>query len=232
MSILKKKKNAATGKRQRYTLMNKLPFPVQEAIKDLRTNVIFSLPGDGCKCIGVTSPTPGDGKSTTAVNLAISLAQIGKRVLLVDCDMRIPTVAESLRIPATPGLSDFLAGQVKVEHVVYQMDSPKMSVIAAGKIPPDPTRLLEDAQMERLFQAFRSIYDYVIVDMPPIKAVSDGTILARHLDGFLLVVRAHQTRHRYVSESIRQLQPTGAKIIGLAMVGIDAASQKYYKRRS
>lgn len=230
MSTLRKKKNAAAAKRQRILLTEKLPFSLQEAFKELRTNVTFSLPGNGCKCVGVTSPAPGDGKSTTAANLAISLAQIGKRVLLIDCDMRRPTVAESFRIPATPGLSDFLVGQAKVEDAVRQVESFKLSIMTAGNIPPDPTSLLEGAQMERLFNAFRSIYDYVIVDLPPVTAVPDGTILSRYLDGFLLVIRNRQTRHRYVSEMLRQLQLTDSKIIGITTIGGDPVSRKYYKR--
>ena len=183
----------------------------------------------GCKCVGVTSPAPGDGKSTTAANLAISLAQIGKKVILIDCDMRLPTVADAFRIQAVPGLSDFLVGQAKIEETVRQVESYNLMVLPAGNLPPDPTGLLEDKQMERLFAAFRNIYDYVIVDLPPVTAVSDAAILSKYIDGFLLVVRNRQTRHRSVAEMLKQLRLTNSKIIGFTTVGGDLATKKYYK---
>lgn len=223
------KKVKTPPKRQRILMNEKTPFAMTEAFKELRTNVMFSLPGTGCKCVGVTSPTPGDGKSTTAANLAISLAQIGKRVVLIDCDMRLPTVADTFRIQAIPGLSDFLVGQARIEETVRQVDSYNLTVLPAGNLPPDPTGLLEDKQMERLFTAFRSIYDYVIVDLPPVTAVPDASILSKYIDGFLLVVRNRQTRHRYVAEMLKQLKLTGSKIIGFTTVGGDLAAKKYYK---
>ena len=231
MNYFGKKKSLAPVQRQKIMLTEKSPFAIQEAFKELRTNVMFSLPGTGCKCVGVTSPTPGDGKSTSAANLAISLAQIGKRVILIDCDMRLPTVAESFRISAVPGLSDFLSGQAAVDACVRQVERYQLSVMPAGSIPPDPTGLLEDAQMDRLINAFRSVYDYVIVDLPPVMAVPDASILSKYIDGFLLVIRNRQTRHRYVTEMIRRLQLTKSKIIGFSVVGGDLSSKKYYKNK-
>ena len=220
----------APVKRQRILLNDKMPFSMQEAFKELRTNVMFSLPGTGCKCVGVTSPTPGDGKSTTAANLAISLAQIGKRVILIDCDMRLPTVAENFRIQAVPGLSDFLVGQARIEETVRQVETYNISILPAGNLPPEPTGLLEDKQMEHLFTAFRSIYDYVIVDLPPVNAVADASILSKYIDGFLLVVRHRQTRHRDLAEMLKRLGLTQSKIIGLTTVGSDKTGKKYYKK--
>lgn len=229
MKPLKNNRSTAPVNRQRFLLSEKTPFSIQEAYKVLRTNVMFSLPGTGCKCVGVTSPTPGDGKSTTAANLAVSLAQIGKRVLLVDCDMRLPTVAHSFRISPAPGLSDFLTGQAPVEEVVRRVENYSISVMTAGNIPPDPTGLLEARQLESLFAAFRTIYDYVIVDLPPVTTVPDAAILSRYLDGYLLVVREKQTRHRDLVEMLKQLQLADARVLGFTSVGCDAGGSRYYK---
>lgn len=220
--------------RQRMLLSNKTPFAVQEAYKALRTNIMFSLPGAGCKFVGVTSPCPGDGKSTTAANLALSLAQIGKRVMLVDCDMRLPTVAAGFRTALTPGLSDFLVGQAKIEDCVRQTATANLSVVPAGNIPPDPTGLLEAKQIEHLFTASRTVYDFVIVDLPPVTAVPDAAILSRYLDGYLLVVRQKRTRHRDVVQMLKQLELTEVKILGFTTVGGDTGRKKYYsyKRKS
>lgn len=226
-----KKIMAEPMKKTAYLLTQKLPFNVQEAYRSLRTNVMFALPGGGCKCIGVTSPTPGDGKSTTASNLAISLAQIGKRVLLVDCDMRLPTIASKFRVKSVPGLSDFLVGQARIEEVIRTVESCDLHILPSGNIPPDATGLLEAKQLESLFSALRGVYDYVIVDLPPVVTVPDAVILSKYLDGYLLTIRERQTVHRAVKEMLRQLQMTDANVIGFVLTGTDTDSGKYYKYR-
>lgn len=210
-----------------FTLGENTPFSVQEAYKSLRTNIMFALPGDDCKCIGVTSPISGDGKSTTAVNLAISLAQLGKRVLMVDCDLRLPTVAQKLGIRQTPGLSDFLIGLVRIEAVIRGLEKYGIHVLPAGSIPADPTGLLDSRQMEQLFAALRRNYEYVIVDMPPVTVVSDALILSKNMDGYLLAVRQKHTGHRNVAEAMQRLRYAGAKVLGSVMIGA-AVNEKPY----
>lgn len=230
MSLIKKKEN--TSVKKAYLLSDKLSFSAQEAYRSLRTNITFALPGDGCKCIGITSPTPGDGKSTTASNLAISLGQIGKKVILVDCDMRLPTVATKFRVNATPGLSDFLAGHAPVEEALRNVEKYQIHLLPSGNIPPEPTALLEAKQLERLFNALRKNYDYVIVDLPPVITVPDAVILAKHLDGYLLAVRERCAEHRAVKEMIRRLRMAEANILGFVVTGSDSNRRKYkYKSR-
>ena len=126
-------------------------FSMQESFKTLRTNVSFSLPGKKNRCIGIVSANRGDGKSTVSVNLAISLAQIDKKVVIVDCDMRIPTVAAKLGMENYPGLSDYLADEEGYSHLpVAHNDTFNIDVIPAGTIPPDPTKLIESPQMSEL----------------------------------------------------------------------------------
>lgn len=215
-------------------LTEKSPFIIKEAYRALRTNVLFSLPGTDCKVVGVSSPMPGDGKSTTAAGLALSLAQIGKRVLLIDCDMRLPTIAEKFRVPATPGLSDFLTGQAKIEDVVRKLEDKQIHIMPAGNTPPDPTGLLEAKQVEHLFTAFRNIYDFVIVDLPPVISVPDAAILSRYIDGYLLVVRQKQTKHKMINETLKRLRLTAANVIGFVSTGANvetgyASRAEYYK---
>lgn len=224
-----KKPSGAPVKKSTYLLTQKLSFSAQEAYRSLRTNVMFALPGNGCKCIGISSPTPGDGKSTTASNLAISLAQIGKKVILVDCDMRLPTIATKFRVKSVPGLSDFLVGQARIEEVVRTVESCELHILPSGNIPPDSTGLLEAKQLENLFSALRSVYDYVIVDLPPVVTVPDAVILSKYLDGYLLTIRERMTVHRAIKEMLRQLQLADAKVIGFVMTGSDTGGKKYYK---
>ena len=205
--------------KQRFVLNDETPFQAKEAYKALRTNVMFSMPGADCKCVGVSSSVPSEGKSTTAINLAISLAQIGKRVLLIDADMRIPSVAGRLQVKGAPGLSDFLVGEAKIDDAVRKVDEYGIHVLPAGNIPPDPTGLLEAKQLEHLFSAIRNIYDFVIVDLPPVNSVPDAAILARYIDGYLLAVREKVTKHREIVEALKQLNLANANIIGFVSNG-------------
>jgi len=231
VSIMKKQPVNKTGSvRSNFLLTEKAPFVMQEAYKSLRTNIMLSLPGTECKCIGVTSPTPGDGKSTTASNLSIALAQIGKRVLLIDSDMRLPSVAGRFRITSAPGLSDFLVGEARIEDAVRNVEKHGIHVLPAGSIPPDPTGLLESKQMNHLITAIRSIYDFVVIDLPPVTTVPDAVILSKYVDGYLLVARENRTEHRKVAEMLRQLQMADAKLLGFVTTGGSVSSGNYYRR--
>lgn len=190
------------------------PFAVKEAYKALRTNINFSLPDTDSKVIGFTSSDRSEGKSSTAVNTAISLAQIGKRVILVDCDMRRPSVASKLGVKGRPGLSDLLVGAASLTDCMRKTGEPTLDVMVAGSIPPDPTGLLESKQIGALIEKMRDHYDYVVIDLPPINTVTDAAILAKHIDGFLLVVRHNSTEFRQVEEMLKLMGLADAKILG------------------
>lgn len=213
----------------KFLLSGDSPFVVQEAYKALRTNVAFSLPGGECKVIGVTSAERGDGKSSNAINVACSFAQMGKRVVIIDCDMRLPTVASKIGIKGQPGLSDLLVGECEVGKALRRVEKLNLDVLPAGNIPPDPTRLLESKQIEVLLQELKKYYDYVFIDLPPINTVADAAILSRHIDGFLLVVRHEKTEYREVSEMLNQLRFVNAKIIGFVYNDAETEGKKYYR---
>ena len=207
------------------------PFSVQEAYKSLRTNVAFSIAGGDSKCIGVTSPNRGDGKSSVAVNLAISFAQIGKKVVLVDCDMRLPTVAHKLGIKRRPGLSDYLVGEKSINECIFSVSKLGFAVVPAGNIPPDPTTLLESKEMRELLGVLRNYYDYIIVDLPPVLPVPDAMILSKHIDGYLIVVKSGTAEYRNVSDALKQLQFADSNIIGFVYNGKPLPSKRSRKYR-
>lgn len=214
---------------KRSILREKSPFMMREAYKALRTNVAFSLPGNDAKCIAVTSGSRGEGKSYNSVNLAIAFAQIGKKVVLFDCDMRLPTVASKLGLKAKPGLSDYLVGEASLEEAIRR-DVEGVDVFPAGSIPPDPTGLLESTQIEDLIARMREEYDYIIIDLPPVNTVADAAILSRCIDGFLLVVRHGNTENKDIAEMLRQLKMVGARVLGFVYNDVPVEGKRYYYR--
>ena len=223
-----KKKNVSNAQEKNIILDQNSSFAVKEAYKTLRTNISFSLPGSGCKCIGITSAERGDGKSTIATNLAISFAQINKKVLVVDCDMRLPTIAKKLGINSTPGLSNYLVSKEQEEgKLVHRVSEMGIDVIPAGNIPPDPTKLLESPQMEEVIEDLKSYYDYIIFDFPPIALVADAAILSKSIDGYLLIVKHAHSEHAKLTETLRQMEFSEAKIIGFVYNGKSEHSYRY-----
>lgn len=208
-----------------------LNFATREAYNRFRTNVIFSLPDEkDCKVIGITSSMPSDGKTLTSINLSYSLSQLKKKVLLVECDLRKPSVSEKLKIERTPGLSNFLYGQVDFrsaqrcyedEDKVYGFD-----IIPAGDIPPNPSELLSSKSMIELVTKLRQVYDYIILDLPPTGVVVDAQDVARYSDGMILVVRENVAREDILDGCLRQLEFTGVKILGFVVNGALEGSGK------
>lgn len=225
-----KKKAASVFNPKKMLLSDNSPFTVKEAYKSLRTNVMFSLPGNDSKCIGVVSADRGDGKSSVALNLAISFAQIRKKVIIVDCDLRLPTVASKLGIEAKPGLSNFLSGtQESKEPVIRRSKLYGIDIITAGDIPPDPTMLLESKQMTAFVELLKKYYDYIVLVFPPVTIVSDAVMLSNIVDGYLMVVRHTESEYSKINEMLRQLDFAGAKALGFVYNGVNE-HRKYYKR--
>ncbi len=227
MASKKQRKKTISG--EWHVLGENSPFAVTEAYKALRTNVLFSLPDGGTKCIGVTSATKGEGKSSTALNLAISLAQIGKRVLLIDCDMRLPSIAAKLGIPGVPGLSNILVQDQNIDAALRRVDEVGITVLPSGTIPPDPTYLLESNRMATLLGILKKYYEYIIVDLPPVNSVTDAAILAKQLDGMLVVVRHGVAEYREVNNMLSQLRMANARILGMVYNDAPVTGKSYYK---
>ncbi len=191
-----------------------LDYASREAYNLLRTNISFAFPDEeGGKVVGVCSSCPQEGKSTTAINLAYSLAEAGNRVLLIDGDMRRPSVYETVGVDMEPGLSEMLSGKGNAEiHKAVLHEN--LSVLTSGHIPPNPSELIGSNKMHSILDAFKAEYEYIIVDLPPVLSVSDPVAISKYLGGMILVVRHSKTRRRDIVESIRQLEYAGVKILG------------------
>ena len=209
-----------------------LDFAATEAYKLLRTNLLFTLPGnDKCHVVGITSSVRGEGKSTTAINLSYALAATGKRVLLIDGDLRLPTIAKKLKIASATGLSNVLLDPNELSSALRAMpNSPNWHILTSGRIPPNPTELLGSAQMARLVELLSENYDYIILDLPPVNIVSDALVAAPLLDGIIVVVRENFSTRREVSRCEKQLALSGVKVLGFVMSGVDSGHARYKYR--
>lgn len=227
----KRKQKKKQVNEQKLVLTENSPWPVQEAYKALRTNIMFSLPGSQSKVIGVTSAMQHDGKTINAVNVAISFSQLGKKVALIEGDLRLPMVSKKLGCRSVPGLTDVLVGECPLTDAMRSLvKSGKLTVIPAGNLPPDPTWLLQSNQMKVLLDGLRKIYDYIFIDLPPVITVADALILAPLLDGYLLVVRDQETEYRAVADTLDQLRLAKAKVIGIVYNNAEQSGNgKYYK---
>ena len=212
---------------RRNILTNQSSFHVQEAYKALRTNVRFSLSGDGCKKLCITSCTSGEGKSITILNLAISFAQTGQKVLLIDGDMRRPSLAKLLIEKPAPGLSNYLAGLNSVNEVIRPNIYSNLDVIFSGEIPPNPSELLGSDNMQKLLETMTKRYDYILVDLPPVGVVADACVIANSLDGVLFLVRQNSAERDAVANGIKQLELSGAKLLGFVLNGAQKDTKNY-----
>ena len=203
-------------------------FAVQEAYKTLRTNVRFFLRGDGCRKLCITSGAAGEGKSITLVNLAISIAEAGDKVLLIDGDLRRPALARLLVENATPGLSNVLAGLADWDEAIRKDIYPNLDVLFSGEIPPNPSELLGSEKTQELIDEMSKRYDYILVDTPPVNVVSDACIAANLLDGVLILVRKDRSRKDDIKRAVDSLRLTGAKPLGFVLNGVLLDNRKKY----
>lgn len=203
----------------RAVIGKKRPFATAEAYKRLRANVMFSFAGDAdCRVIGITSAMAHEGKTTTSINLAYDLIQAGMRVLLIDGDMRMSHIAKILNIQQVPGLSDLLVGvKDQVRYVQVSAELGGLQIIPCGNLPPNPSELLASKRMGVLLNTLKQKYDYIIIDLPPLTAVSDALIVSKLIDGMVLVVRQDYADKHLVNDAVRQLQFHEANIIGYVM---------------
>ena len=234
----KRKKSSSTAGKD--TMVGSgMNFTASEAYKLLRTKLQYSFAdGNRSRVIGVSSAMVAEGKSLTSTNLAYTLSQLDKRVLLMDCDMRRPSLTTKLPIQKKPGLSGYLSGQHSlnevIQHCGLQNEETAFDVISSGHTPPNPIELLSSSNMAALLSQLRERYDYIIMDLPPIGEVSDALAVSKDLDGTLLVVRQHYCNRIALRETIRQFEFVGSKILGIVYNFTNengtGYNKPYYKR--
>lgn len=223
-----KKKEKAPRRKKQGLLCDELNFAASESYKLLRTNLLFALPDQQCRIIGVTSSVRGEGKSTTSVNLAYTLAQTGKRVLLIDGDMRLPTVAQKLEMTGTPGLSNLLAG-LSSERSCLRKSSyfDNWYILPSGDVPPNPSELLGSERMHALLERYKDVFDYILLDLPPVNIVVDALVVTKWTDGIMVVVRENYSDRRALDSCMYQIDKLGTKMLGFVMTDANVSSSSY-----
>ena len=205
--------------------------PLAESYRHLRTSILLSTAGRAPRSLLVTSSLPGEGKTTTAVNTAISLAQTGASVVIIDADMRRPRLRSIFNLTERAGLSSILASDVsdgEVLAMVDRDDSTGLHLLTSGPIPPNPAELLGSDQMRRLLATLQSNFTHVVVDSPPISSFTDGVLISSMVDGVLLVVHGGKSSRHIVRRSRQLLKEVGAKIFGVVLNNVNVQSQDYY----
>jgi polysaccharide biosynthesis transport protein len=210
-------------------LLNLPKAIASESYRIIRTGILLSGAGSPPKVLLVTSAKQGEGKTTLSSNLAVSLAQFGKKTIAIDADLRRPSLSKYFGLNKNlPGLVDFLTGQAELGEIIHRTSVPNLLVIPSGPIPPNPAELLGSRNMEIMIQLLAEEWDHVLIDASPVLPVTDPSILSRFVDGVVMVVRANSTKRAPIRESCRRLQSVGAKVIGLVLNDVDVNSGDYY----
>ncbi|WP_241549100.1 polysaccharide biosynthesis tyrosine autokinase [Gordonia alkanivorans] len=198
-----------------------------EAFRRLRSNLMFVNVDSPARVLMVTSARQGEGKTTTVVNLARSLAEAGERVVVIDADLRRPNVAKTLGLTGDVGLSEYLRDGQGLAELVQQSAIPNVDVLSSGRRPPNPAELLSSVRLREVLDQLRESYDYVLLDTPPALPVTDPAVLARAVDGVVVVVRAGKTRSSDLANALRELANAKATILGAVLNGIEVGKNQY-----
>lgn len=205
----------------------KLDYRASEAYKTLRTNIEFC--GKDVKVIALTSCTPGEGKSSVSVQLAAALAEAGKKIMLIDADLRKSVLMGRLRIHQNvKGLVHLLSGQAQLADVICMTDLPNLHMIFAGPVPPNPAELLGGKYFKKLLASLREVYDYIIIDTPPLGNVIDSAVIAQECDGAAIVVATHAISYKFAQNVKNQLEKSNCKILGVILNKVDMHNKGFY----
>jgi len=205
-----------------------VPASFSEAMRAIRTSVVFSSAAEGSRTVMITSTAPSEGKTMVSTNLAEALAQAEQRTLVIDGDMRRPRVHEVFGFAQEPGLSNVLIGAVTAQSAIRKTDNPFLSVLPAGHLPPNPAELLGSQKYRKLLEELGREYDWIILDAPPVMAVTDAAVISNGVGGVLFVVGAEMTPRRQAQVAIEQLAAARAKVIGAVLNRVNVHRHAYY----
>nr|WP_191297031.1 CpsD/CapB family tyrosine-protein kinase [Paenibacillus sp. PL91] len=217
------------NKRQIITLTNPRS-PISESYRALRTNIEFSSIDEQLQVLMVSSAGPGEGKSTTITNLAVTFAQSEKKVVLIDADLRKPTAHHTFSISNRLGLSTVISQQCSLEEVIQVSDIPNLDVITSGAIPPNPAEMMNSKRMTAVIDRLREMYDIILIDTPPLLAVTDAQIVATKSDGVILVVDQGRVKREIAGKAVKNLESVNARILGVVLNNVKrkANEEAYY----
>ncbi|MBE6985593.1 MAG: CpsD/CapB family tyrosine-protein kinase [Ruminococcaceae bacterium] len=227
MSLFSFKKNHPQSRGPKPRLNSNSPFSIKEAYNSIRTKLIFTGRGEKCPVFAVTSSLSSDGKSTNAVSLAVSFAMAQQRVLLIDADMRKPSIHRYFNLECRNGLSEILAG-LTTEIKLRETTVPNLSVLTAGQIPPNPAELLGSKQMDALLTHVRQYFDYVIIDTPPVNIVTDATVFAEKVTGYVLITQSGKNHIRDIADAIHRLREMNGNIVGMILNDPENKADAHY----
>jgi capsular exopolysaccharide synthesis family protein len=217
------------NKRQIITLTNPRS-PISESYRALRTNIEFSSIDEKLQVLMVSSAGPGEGKSTTITNLAVTFAQSEKKVVLIDADLRKPTAHHTFSISNRLGLSTVISQQCSLEEVIQVSEVPNLDIITSGAIPPNPAEMMNSKRMTAIIEQLRIMYDIILIDTPPLLAVTDAQIVSTKSDGVILVVDQGKVKREIAGKAVKNLESVNARIIGVVLNNVKrkANEESYY----
>lgn len=203
-----------------------VPFAIVEAYKTIRANLMFLLSGAKNKTVVLSSSNVGEGKSTTAVNLAIAFAQLGSKVLLIDADMRRPSIYKKMKLSNQKGLSSVLVGFCEIGEAISHIN-PYFDIMTSGPVPPNPSELLGSDKMSELLDKLSEDYDYIFIDTPPVNVVSDALVVAPKTEGIVYVVHDSVTTHDELQKALSSVEFADVRMLGVILNGTNRRKSRY-----
>ncbi|WP_252315183.1 CpsD/CapB family tyrosine-protein kinase [Sinobaca sp. H24] len=223
----RKKDQAGQNSRKLVTWFNS-KSPVAEQYRTIRTNLQYASVDNNVQTIAITSAGPGEGKSTTVANLAVTMAQQGKKTILVDADLRKPTVHYTFRRTNTNGLINVLANKEPFHTFTQKTEVPDLDILPSGPIPPNPAEILGTTAMENLVNDLKKEYDIILFDAPPVLAVTDVQVISKYCDGTILVIKSGDTEKDSAIKAKELLEVTGIPVLGCILNQVKGMDQRYY----